>query len=252
MIRKLLIVCACAAALSTSCEPLGGAIEEPLESGLSAGGVSVSGVSLNKTSASLVVGATETLTATVSPANATNKAVSWSSASPAVATVGANGLVSAVAVGTAAVTVTTADGAYTDTCSVMVMAAGAQWARSVSAGNASVFYSVAVGGAGDVYAAGYQSGTGTCDYGNGVTATGTSSSNNGVLVKYDSSGTAQWARSVSAGTNNSVFYSVAVGGAGDVYAAGYQSGTGTYNYGNSVTTAGTYSGENVVLVKYSE
>ena len=38
---------------------------------------------------------------------------------------------------------------------------------------------------------------------------------------------------------------------GSVYAAGCIDGTGTYNFGNSVTAAGTYSGYNIVLVKYN-
>jgi hypothetical protein len=109
---------------------------------------------------------------------------------------------------------------------------------------------VAVDGAGNVYAAGRQEGTGTFTYGDGVPAQGTYSGNNVVLVKYDSSGTAQWARTVSAGSTYSSFNSVAVDGAGNVYAAGSQYGTGSYTYGTGVTAQGTYSYENVALVKY--
>ena len=54
---------------------------------------------------------TQQLTATVSPANATAPAVSWSSGNTAVATVGSPGLVTGVAAGTATITVTTQDGA---------------------------------------------------------------------------------------------------------------------------------------------
>jgi hypothetical protein len=129
----------------------------------------------------------------------------------------------------------------------------AQWARSLSAGTGtSVFNSVATDSVGNVYAAGRQRGTETYNYGNSVTTTGTASSTNAVLVKYSSSGTAQWARSVSAGTYFSQFASVTVDSAGNVYAAGQQRGTETYNYGNGVTATGTYSGLNIVLVKYSE
>ena len=71
--------------------------------------VSVTGVSLDKTSAELEVGGTLKLTATVEPANATNKDVSWSSSAENVATV-ENGTVTAVAAGTAVITVKTADG----------------------------------------------------------------------------------------------------------------------------------------------
>ena len=81
--------------------------------------VSVSGVTLNKTALSLTVGDTETLTATITPDNATNKNVTWSSDTPSVASVN-NGVVTAVAPGTATITVTTVDGGFTATCTVTV------------------------------------------------------------------------------------------------------------------------------------
>lgn len=82
--------------------------------------VAVTGVTLDKTSGSLVVGAEETLTATVAPNNATNQAVTWSSSAESVATVDANGKVTAVSVGTATITVTTADGSKTATYALTV------------------------------------------------------------------------------------------------------------------------------------
>ena len=81
--------------------------------------VSVSGVTLNKTALSLTVGDTETLTATITPDNATNKNVTWSSDTPSVASVN-NGVVTAVAPGTATITATTVDGGFTATCTVTV------------------------------------------------------------------------------------------------------------------------------------
>ena len=81
--------------------------------------VSVTGVSLDKTSAELKVGGTLTLTATVAPTNATNQNVSWSSSDVKVATV-ENGTVTAVAAGTADITVKTADGGKEATCTVTV------------------------------------------------------------------------------------------------------------------------------------
>lgn len=83
--------------------------------------VAVTGVTLNNTTASIVVGATQTLTATVEPAGATNKAVTWTTSNSAVATVN-NGVVTAVTVGTANITVTTTDGNKTATCAVTVTA----------------------------------------------------------------------------------------------------------------------------------
>ena len=83
--------------------------------------VSVSSVSLNKTSATLTSkGATTTLTATVSPSNADNKSVTWSTDNSAVATVNSSGVVTAVGNGTANITVKTADGGKTATCKVTV------------------------------------------------------------------------------------------------------------------------------------
>ena len=83
------------------------------------GNVVVTGVSLDKSSITLPVGQTETLSATVTPENATNKNVIWSSSSPSVATV-KNGVVTAKTAGTAAITVTTVDGSKTATCTVTV------------------------------------------------------------------------------------------------------------------------------------
>ncbi len=80
----------------------------------------VSGVTLNKTSLTLNIGANETLTATVAPADATNKKVTWKSSDAAVATVDANGKVTAVKAGEATITVTTEDGGKTATCKVTV------------------------------------------------------------------------------------------------------------------------------------
>ena len=85
-----------------------------------AGDVSVTGVTLNKTTLTLSKGASATLTATVAPTNATNKKVTWTSSDPAVATVDASGKVTGVANGTATITVTTEDGGYTATCAVEV------------------------------------------------------------------------------------------------------------------------------------
>jgi len=131
----------------------------------------------------------------------------------------------------------------------------AQWARTVSSGDSrsSEFNAVAVDSTGNVYASGYQTYTGTYTYGTGVSAQGTSSVNNVVLVKYNSNGAALWARTVSTGSNVSIFNSVAVDSSGNVYAAGYQIGTGTYTYGAGVSAQGSisYSG-NVVLVKYKQ
>ena len=81
--------------------------------------VSVTGVKLNTETLELFTGNTATLTATVKPSNATNQNVTWSSNNLEVATV-ENGTVTAKAAGTATITVTTADGSHTATCTVTV------------------------------------------------------------------------------------------------------------------------------------
>lgn len=80
------------------------------------------GVSLSSSSMTIKVGDTSTLTATVSPSNASNKGVSWSSSNSSIATVSA-GTVTGVAPGTCTITVTTSDGGYTATCNVTVVSA---------------------------------------------------------------------------------------------------------------------------------
>jgi endoglucanase len=83
-------------------------------------GVSVSGVTLNKNTLTLTVGRREKLTATVMPANAENKAITWSTSNNSVATVSA-GTVIAQAEGTATITVTSrADSTKTAQCIVTV------------------------------------------------------------------------------------------------------------------------------------
>ena len=81
----------------------------------------VSGVVLNKDSLSLKVGGTETLTATVSPENATNKRIKWTSTKENVATV-KDGQVTAVGVGTTTIAAITDDDGKTATCTVTVEA----------------------------------------------------------------------------------------------------------------------------------
>ncbi len=82
--------------------------------------IAVTGVTVNPTSATLAVGGSQQLTATITPSNASNKNVSWSSNNSSVATVNTSGLVTAAAVGSAIITVTTQDGGRTATSSVTV------------------------------------------------------------------------------------------------------------------------------------
>lgn len=80
----------------------------------------VSSISLNKTALTLTKGQSATLTASVSPANANNKSVLWTTSNSKVATV-SNGTVKSVGVGTATITAKAADGSgKTAVCSVTV------------------------------------------------------------------------------------------------------------------------------------
>ncbi len=85
-----------------------------------AGFVDVEAVELDVNGMSLKVGESDTLIATVTPDDATNQTVFWSSDNEAVAIVDELGNVTAVGVGTATITVTTESGSKTDTCTVNV------------------------------------------------------------------------------------------------------------------------------------
>ena len=85
--------------------------------------VAVTGVTIDET-LSVNIGQTKTPSFTVAPAEATNKTVSFTSNNPDVATVNATtGAVTGVSKGTAVITVKTADGNFTDTCTVTVSCA---------------------------------------------------------------------------------------------------------------------------------
>ena len=80
----------------------------------------VTNVTLNRSNLSLTAGGTAWLRAAVQPDNAANQSVTWASSDPSVATVDQNGVVTAVAPGTATITVTTQDGNHTAACTVTV------------------------------------------------------------------------------------------------------------------------------------
>ena len=82
--------------------------------------VGVSGITLNKTALNLTIGASESLVATISPSNATNKDVEWTSSNTNIATVDTTGKVTGVSAGSATITVKTKDGSKVATCNVTV------------------------------------------------------------------------------------------------------------------------------------
>ncbi|MCM1233096.1 MAG: Ig-like domain-containing protein [Ruminococcus flavefaciens] len=81
----------------------------------------VTGVTLDKTEMDVGLNCTETLNATINPANATVKSVIWTSSDKEVATVSGSGEVTGKAYGTAVITATTVDGDFVATCTVTVV-----------------------------------------------------------------------------------------------------------------------------------
>lgn len=79
--------------------------------------VAVTGISLDSSTKTVTAGDTVTITATITPSNATNKGIVWTSSDETVATVN-GGIVTGVGNGTAVITAKTVDGGFTATCSV--------------------------------------------------------------------------------------------------------------------------------------
>ncbi|MBF7114510.1 Ig domain-containing protein [Pediococcus pentosaceus] len=85
--------------------------------------VAVTGVTMSQKTASLKVGDTTKLTATIAPDNATNKSVTYKSSNENIATVAPDGTVTAVAEGSANITATAVDGGSNASCAVTVTGA---------------------------------------------------------------------------------------------------------------------------------
>lgn len=102
--------------------------------------VAVTGVTLDKNTASVQVGSSITLVATVMPENADNKQVTWTSANDAIASVN-NGVVTAYEEGVVEITVTTVDGNKSASCIVTIVAADQPVVDPVIAVNCQQAYS---------------------------------------------------------------------------------------------------------------
>ena len=85
--------------------------------------ISVISVSMSPTSANINIGATQQFTTTISPTNAANQNVTWSSSNTTVATVNGSGLVTGISAGTATITATTQDGNKTATSMITISCA---------------------------------------------------------------------------------------------------------------------------------
>ena len=80
--------------------------------------IPVTGIVLSPVSLTVSIGSSQQLASTIAPGNASNKNLSWNSNNTAVATVSATGMVTAVSIGTATITVTTEDGGKTATTAI--------------------------------------------------------------------------------------------------------------------------------------
>lgn len=130
-----------------------------------------------------------------------------------------------------------------------------QWVSSfVSASGPSISYGIGVDTSGNTYTAGDVIGNGPFDFGNGVTVSGGGPALNFLLVKYDTNGVAQWARSSTGASDSNYFLNLAVVPDGTSYAVGGINGTSTVNLGYGVSVAGANgldSTFNAVIVKYN-
>lgn len=135
----------------------------------------------------------------------------------------------------------------------------ALWAQTVTPPGgdcSSTFTGVAADSSGNSYAVGSISGDctnqgGAFGFGNGVTVSGPSTGSATVIVKYNTSGNAQWAKTVTnpAG-GSSQLNAVAVNSSGVVYAVGTVTGTGLYDFGNARSFTGATSGTSGFVAKY--
>lgn len=82
--------------------------------------VSVESISLNKSTTTVLKGSAETLIANITPSNATNTSIVWSSSNDSVASVNSNGVVTGIETGTAVITAKTIDGNLVDSCIINV------------------------------------------------------------------------------------------------------------------------------------
>ena len=134
------------------------------------------------------------------------------------------------------------------------------WARTFKYGYRAVFTSVAVDHGGNAFVAGWQHGDEDYNYGTSTAVNGGSQSSydkwNPILVKYDSAGDTEWARSTSANPDSALFISVSLDNSGNVYAAGWQTGNARYDYGSGGESVNAEAVKAVdrssipVLVKY--
>jgi len=125
-----------------------------------------------------------------------------------------------------------------------------QWMRKIDSLSPSEGNSIGVNATGEIYVCGRYTGAANVYNSGGSIATSllNAGSNSGFLVKYNSSGTALWARRID-GTSNDGAYDITLDPSGNIYMTGYYTGTGTiYTTGSSqwgalsaATSTGAYA-----------
>lgn len=124
-----------------------------------------------------------------------------------------------------------------------------QWAKMmISVAKLSDYYGVALDDLGNIYVTGRIQTAGTYDFGNGVSAVGSSTGDNIVFIKYNSSGLAQWAKVM--GTFSEM--GLSTDSSGNIFVVGEVAADVSYNFGDGVTVAATVNhGHNTLVVKYN-
>lgn len=123
------------------------------------------------------------------------------------------------------------------------------WAALVSGRGGTGFESVSIDGTGNIYVAGTLS-NGQYALGNDVLLDWPCKTVSGMVVKYNASGKAIWARTLVGASDNCVFRSINVDRSGNAYIAGVFYGQDTYDFGNNLTLQGPSKGPNLLMVQY--
>ena len=130
-------ISACGASRHNSNTPSGS--NNPTSQSHQQGDIAVEGVSLNYDSLTLNQGKSISLIANISPTDASNKEVTWSSSNENVATVD-NGKVTALALGNSNISVTTVDGGFTASCKITVVAAEEEVNYTPDTNDSSIYF----------------------------------------------------------------------------------------------------------------
>ena len=113
-----------------------------------------------------------------------------------------------------------------------------QWARGFGGGDYDNGYGIATDSSGNVYVTGGF--TGSVTIGPGTTLTGSEFFENAFVAKYDTSGTAQWAKGITGQFTNARGYGITTDSDGNVYVTGYYYPTATFAPGTTLTSVGSY------------